>query len=61
MKLACVGSASGTGRIRRRPSSRCRLVRRHVERVSNLVRHHDRRDVFQVAQLDDFVVDRRRR
>lgn len=36
------------------------FVRGHVERVSNLMRHHDRRDVLQVPQLDDLIVNRRR-
>ena len=38
-----------------------RLVRRHEERVPQLVRHDDRADVLEVAQLDDLLVDRRRR
>src|SRR4030095_10539590 len=35
-------------------------VRRDMERVSNLVRDDDRRDVLEVSQLDDLVLDARR-
>ena len=37
-----------------------RLVRGHIHRVTNLVRHDNRGDLLQIAELDDFVVDRRR-
>ena len=51
-------------RARSRPSpsgSRTAMCVRDVERVAQLVRHDDRADVLEIAQLDDLVVDRRRR
>jgi hypothetical protein len=56
MNLACSARAAMTCRC---PFVGHRLVHCHVERVSDLVRHQNRRDVFPIAQLDDFVVDRR--
>src|SRR5262245_20514149 len=38
-----------------------RHVPRHVERITQLMRHDDRRHAFEIAQLHDFVVDRYRR
>ena len=37
-----------------------RFVCGHIHRVTNLVRHDNRGDLLQIAELDDFVVDRRR-
>ena len=49
------------GTMRTLPSAFARgHVRRDVEGVAQLVRHDDRADVLEIAQLDDLVVHRRR-
>ena len=57
MNLARSALARGS---RRRRSLLRGLVSGDVERVPDLMRHHDRRDVFEIAQLHDLVVHRRR-